>query len=100
MTFEDWAMEYYSCGRVEIVPEQARAAWNAGAASVILNTGLREWDGYINGLTRAINLRPRFEYSDEGGRVINDIRAQIADEVERAKTKMQTKSQNIAPSEA
>ena len=49
-----------------------------------------EWVGYINGLVRAGNLRPRIPYGDEGGRVLNDIRAQIDAEIEKAKTNVQS----------
>lgn len=36
-----------------------------------------EWEGYINGLIYAGNMKSRIHRGDEGSRVLNDIREQI-----------------------
>jgi len=48
----------------------------------------QEWEGYINGLIRAGNLRSRFVVDDSTGRVLSDIRRQIDDEIENARLKL------------
>lgn len=48
----------------------------------------REWEGYINGLTRAMNLKSRVPRGDEGTRVMNDLREQIAAEITRVEARL------------
>lgn len=43
-----------------------------------------EWEGYVYGLTRALNMKPRIARGDEGTQVLNDLRDQIAAEIKRA----------------
>jgi hypothetical protein len=52
----------------------------------------REWEGYINGLTKAGNLRSTLVVDDGTGRVLNDIRAQIQEEIDSAWGKLRAVS--------
>ena len=47
-------------------------------------TDTAEWTGYINGLVRSGNLKPRIPFGAEGANVLNDIRDQIDSEIKRA----------------
>lgn len=46
-----------------------------------------EWEGYINGLTHACNMRPTIPYGDEGGRIVNNLREQLIAEIQKTEKK-------------
>lgn len=86
-------------GSIEFVMKELAAAREQdrreAERSAIFETGKRaaaardaEWVGYVNGLTYAANLRSRFVIDDSGGRVLNDIRAQIVAEIENTRERV------------